>query len=89
VIKNMGIMAACMAAMTLHASGSTVNYFYDAYDTSNNHTICAPNKLVGGCGDSISQAIFNGFMCLTVAIPAVCLVLMTGLIQSVYGIGLR
>jgi hypothetical protein len=78
-----------MAAMALHSSGSTVNHFYDAYDTSNNRTICAPNKLVGGCGDSISQGISNGAMCFTVAIPAVCLVFMTGVIQSVYNIGLR
>ena len=84
-----GIMAACMAAMALHSSGSTVNHFYDAYDTSNNHTICAPNKLVGGCGDSISQGISNGAMCFTVAISAVCLVFMTGLIQTVYTIGSR
>ena len=82
-------MASCMAAMALHSSGSTVNHFYDDYDTSNNHTIRAPNKLVGGCGDSTSQGISNGTMCLTVAISAVCLVLMTGLIQTAYDIGSR
>ena len=59
------------------------------YDTSSNRTIRAPNELVVDSGDSTSQAIFNGAMCLTVAIPAVCLVFMTGLIQSVYAIGLR
>ena len=89
----MGIMVACMAAMMFYPSGSTVNHFYnhfyDAYDTSNNHTICAPNKLVGGRGDSISQGISNGAMCFTVAISAVCLVLMTGLIQTAYAIGSR
>ena len=89
VILTTGIMAAFMAAMTFYPSGSTVNHFYDAYDTSNNHTICAPNKLVGGCGDSTSQGISNGAMCLTVAISAVCLVLMTGLIQTAYDIGSR
>ncbi len=89
VIKILGMMASCMAAMALHSSGSTVNHFYDAYDTSNNHTICAPNKLVGGRGDSISQGISNGAMCFTVAISAVCLVFMTGLIQTVYAIGSR
>ena len=89
VILITGIMAACMAAMTLRSSGSTVNHFYDAYDTSNDRTICAPNKLVGGCGDSISQGISNGAMCFTVAISAVCLVFMTGVIQSVYAIGIR
>jgi hypothetical protein len=78
-----------MAAMTLHSSGSNVNHFYDAYDTSHNHTICAPNKLVGGCGGTTSQGISYGAMCLTVAIPAVCLVLMMGVIQSVYAIGSR
>ena len=89
VILITGILAACMAAMTLHSSGSNVNHFYDAYDTSKNHTICAPNKLVGGRGDSISQGISNGAMCFTVAISAVCLVFMTGLIQIVYAIGSR
>ena len=82
-------MAACMAAKTLHSSGSTVNHFYDAYDTSNNRTICAPNELVVDSGHTTSPAILNGAMCLAVAIPAVCLVLMTGVIQSVYAIGLR
>ena len=82
-------MAACMAALTFYPSGSTVNHFYDAYDTSNNHTICAPNKLVVDSGDSTSQRISNGAMCLTVAISAVCLVFMTGVIQSVYAIGSR
>ena len=89
MILTTGIMAACIAAMTLHASGSTVNHFYDVDDTSNNHTICAPNKLVGGCGDSTSQGISYGAMCLIVAISAVCLVLMTGLIQTAYDIGSR
>ena len=84
MILTTGIIAAYMAAMTFYPSGSTV------YDTSNNHTICAPNKFVGGCGDSTSQGISYGAMCLTVAISAVCLVLMTGLIiQSVYAIGSR
>ena len=89
VILITGIMAACMAAMTLHSSGSTVNHFYDAYDTSNNRTICAPNEIVVDSGHTASQAILNGAMCLTIAIPAVCLVFMKGLIQSVYAIGLR
>ena len=79
-----------MAAMTLHSSGSNVNHFYDAYDTSNNHTICAPNKLVvDGGGGTTSQARSNGATCFTGAISAVCLGLMTGLIQIVYNIGLR
>ena len=66
-----------------------VNHFYDAYDTSNDRTIRAPNKLVGGCGDSISQGISNGAMCFTVAISAVCLVFMTGLIQTACDKGSR
>jgi hypothetical protein len=82
----MGIIVACMAAMMFYPSGSTVNHFYDAYDTSNNRTICAPNELVVDSGHTTSQAIFNGAMCLAVAIPAVCLVFMTGVIQSVYNI---
>ena len=81
-------MAACMAVMTLYSSRSTVNHFYDAYDTSNNHTIRAPNELVGG-GGTTNQAKYNCTMCFTVAISAVCLVFMTGLIQTVYAIGSR
>jgi hypothetical protein len=88
VIKIMSIMASCMAAMALHSSGSTVNHFYDDYDTSNNHTIRVPNELVDG-GGTTSQETFKGAMCFTGAISAVCLVLMTGLIQSVHAIGSR
>ena len=36
VMLATGSMAAFMAAMTFYPSGSTVNHFYDAYDTSNN-----------------------------------------------------
>ena len=82
MIQTMGIIVACMAAMMFYPSGSTVNHFYDAYDTSN-------NQLVVDSGHTTSPAILNGAMCLTVAIPAVCLVLMTVVIQSVYTIGLR
>jgi len=89
VILITGIMAACMAAMMFYPSGSTVNHFYDAYDTSNNRTIRAPNELAVDSGDTTSPAIFNSAMCLVVAIPAVCLVFMTGVIQSVYNIDLR
>ena len=85
----MSIMVACMAAMMFYPSGSTVKHFYDAYDTSKNRTLRAPNELVVDSGHTTSPAIFNGAMCLTVAIPAVCLVFMTGVIQSVYGIDLR
>ena len=80
-------MTACIAVMVMALQSYNVNHFFDAFDTSNNHTIRAPNELVGG-GEP-SQAIFNGAMCLTVAIPAVCLVLMMGVIQSVYAIGSR
>ncbi len=89
IISCTGIMAACMAVMVMALQSYNVIHFYDDYDTSNNHTIRAPNELVVHSGDTTSQAIFNGAMCLTVAIPAVCLVFMTGVIQSVYGIGLR
>jgi hypothetical protein len=89
VIKILGIMASCMAAMALHSSGSIVNHFCDDYDTSNNHTMRAPNELVVDGGGTTSQAKFKGTMCFTVAISAFCLVFMTGLIQSVYGIALR
>ena len=89
VILITSIVVACIAVMALHSSEDNVNHFYDAYDTSNNHTIRAPNKLVGGCGDSTSQGISNGAMCLTGAISAIFLVSMTCFIQSVYAIGLR
>ena len=56
-MASMGIMAACMATMMFHPSGSTVNHFYDAYDASNNRTIRAPNELVVDSGDTTSQAI--------------------------------
>ena len=85
----MSIMASCMAAMALHSSGSTVNHFYDDYDTSNNHTIRSLNELVVDGGGTTSQAISNGAMCFSGALSAVCLVFMTGVIQSVYVIGLR
>ena len=87
MIKSMGIMAACMAAMTLHSSGSTVNHFYDVYDTSNNHTILAPNELV--VDGTTSHAKYMGAMCFTGAMSAICLVFLTGFIRSVYAIGLR
>ena len=82
-------MAAFMTAMTLHYSGYNIIYFYDDYDTSNNHTIRAPNELVGDSGDTIGQAKSNGAMCLTGAISAVCSVFMAGLIRSMHVIGLR
>ena len=81
-----GIMAACMAAMTFYISGSTVNHFYDAYYTSNNHTIRAPNELVVDSGDTTSQAISNCAMCFTVVIPAVWLVFLACLIESVHAV---
>ena len=89
VILITGIMAACMAAMTFYPSGSTVNHFYDAYDTSNNHTIRAPNELVVVGGGTTSQGVTNGAMCFSGAISAVCLVFLTGLIQFVYFKALR
>ena len=82
-------MAAFMAAMTFYLSGSTVNHFYDAYDTSNNHTIRALDELVGGGGDTTSQAKSNSAMNSGGAISAIFLVFMTGLIRFVYAKGLR
>ena len=82
----MGIMTACIAVMMLQSY--KFNHFCDVYDTSNNHTILVSNELFDG-GDTTSQETFKGAMCFTVAIPAVCLVFMTGVIQSVYAIGLR
>ena len=89
MIKITGIMVACMVAMALHSSGYNVNHFYDAYDTSNNHTIRAPNELVGDGGGTNIQAKYNGVMCFTGAISAVCLVFSTCLIHSMHAIGLR
>jgi hypothetical protein len=86
VIQIMGIIVAGVAATMFYPIGSTVNHFYDAYYTSNYHTICAPNKLFDS-GETTSQGISNGAMCLTVAKPAVWLVFFTGLIQTVYGTG--
>ena len=65
-----------------------VNHFYDDDDTSNYHTIRASNELVDG-GGTTSQAKSNDALCFSDAIPAICLVFMTGLIQSVSDIGLR
>ena len=68
--------------------GYKFSHFCDDYDNSNNHTIRAPNKLVGDGGGTTSQAKFNGVMCFAGAISAICLVFMMGLIQSVCAIGL-
>ena len=77
---------ACIAVMVLHSY--KFNQFCDDYDTSNNHTILVSNELFDG-GGTTSQAKFKGAMCFSGAISAVCLVFMTGLIQSVYEIGSR
>ena len=89
MIKITGIVAACMVAMALHSSGYNGNHFYDAYDTSNNHTIRAPNEVVVGGGGTTSQAIFHGAMSFNGAISAVCLVSMAELIRSIHAIGSR
>ena len=89
VIKITGIVAACMVAMALHSSGYNGNHFYDAYDTSNNHTIRAPNEFVDDGGGTTSEAKSNGAMCFTGAISAVCLVFMAELIRSMHAIGSR
>ena len=82
-------MVACLAVMVMAVQSYNVNHFLDAYDTSNNHTIRAPHELVVDSGGTTSQGISNGAMCRTVAIPAVWLVFITGLIQTAYAIGLR
>ena len=82
-------MLACMAAMTLHSSGYNIIHFYDDYDTSNNHTIRAPNELAVDGSGTTSQAKSNGAMCFTGAIPAVCLVFLTRLIRFMHATGLR
>ena len=74
---------ACIAVTVLHSY--KFNQFCDDYDTSNNHTILVSNELFDD-GDTTSQEKYNGAICFSGAIPAVCLVLMTGVIQSVYNI---
>ena len=82
-------MATCMAAMMIQPSVSSVNHFYDHYDTSNNHTIRAPNELVGDSGGTTSQARSNGAIFLTVAISVVFIVFTAGSIRSMHDTGLR
>ena len=88
LISFTGIMTACIAVMVMALQSYKFNQFCDDYDTSNNHTILVSNELFDD-GDTTSQAKFKGDMCFTGAISAVCLVFMTGLIQSVYAISSR
>ena len=55
--------------------------------TCNTRTVIKTMGIMVAC--MAATAIFNSAMCLAVAVPAVCLVFMTGVIQSVYAIGLR
>jgi len=89
MISFTGILAAYIAVMVIALQSYNVNHFYDDDDTSNYHTIRALDELVDGGGDTTSQAKSNGAMCFIVAISAVCSAFMTGLIQSVHGIGSR
>ena len=77
-----GIMAAVMAAMVVQYFEYNVNCVYDDCDSSTNHTILAPNELVGGC--TTSQATITGVMCLLGAISAVCLVFFMCRIKRVF-----
>jgi len=79
-------MAACIVLMALQSCN--VNHFYDNFDSSNNHTILAPNELGGG-GGGTSQAKSNGAMCPSCAISAVFLVHLMCLIEIVFNLGLR
>ena len=74
--------------MVISLQSYNVIHFYEDYDTSNNHTIRAPNELVVG-DDTTSQAKSNGAMCITGAISAICLVFLTRLIRSMHAIGSR
>ena len=87
LVSFTGITAACIAVMVLQSY--KFNHFYDDYDTSNNHTILAPNELVVDGGGTTSQGISKGAIYFSGAIPAICLVFMAGLIQSVHAIGSR
>ena len=77
------IMAAVVATMAMQSSEYNVNYFDEDYDTSNSHTILAPNELVVG-GSTTSQAKSTGIMCLCIAILAVCLVFFMRMIKCVF-----
>ena len=83
------IMALCIAVMVMALQSYNVDHFYDDYDTSNNYTIRAPNKLVGDSGGTTSRAKSNGVICFTGAISAVCLVFMAVLIRSLHAIDSR
>ena len=87
-IKITGTIATCVAAMMLQSSVSTVNHFYDHYDTSNNHTILAPNELVVD-GGTTSQAKSNDVMCLRSVICLVFSVCLVCLIDFVFNLGSR
>ena len=76
------IMAAVMAAMAVQYFEYNVNCFYDDCDSSTNHTILAPNELVGGC--TTSPAKRTGVMCLLGTTTAVCLVFFICLIKRVF-----
>ena len=90
LVSFTGMMVAlCIAVMVMALQYYNVNHFYDDYGTSNNHTIRAPNELVGDSGGTTSQAKSNGAMCFTGAISAVCLVFMADLIRSMHAIGSR
>ena len=83
-----GIMAAFMTVIALQSSEYNVNYFDEDYDTSNSHTIRELDELVVVGGTKI-QAKSNGVMCLSCALPAVCLVHLMCLIEIVSIICLR
>jgi hypothetical protein len=89
LVSFTGILAAFMATMTSHISKHNVNRFYDACDTSNNHTIRALDELGGGDGGTTSHAKSNGFMGLCCAMSAVCLVYLMWLIDIAFIVGLR
>jgi hypothetical protein len=87
LVSFMAITAACIAVMVLQSY--KFNHFCVGYDTSNknNHTIRAPKELVVDSGGTKSQGISEGAIYFSGAIPAIFLVFMTGLIQSVHAIG--
>ena len=87
MISFTGILAAYIALMALQSCN--VNHFYDNHDSSNNHTIRAPNELVVGGGDITSQAKSSGDMCLSCVMSALCLLYLIWLIEIVFNHGLR
>ena len=81
-----GIMAAFLATMTFWAVDYKLCHIYNDCDTSHNCAMFAPYQVVVGGDGTAMQAKSTGIVCFT---SATCLMLLTGLIDLVFGIGSR